>query len=98
MFVLKPNCSSTHILFLIKCWYIRTNKISFETLEIGGQNRYRSAIIHIIPLSIFNIVLITASFNVIGNVPEYNILLHIRRSGEVIYGELIFRRIIDFSL
>jgi len=35
-FVLKPNCSSTHILLLIKCWYILTYKIFSKTLENEG--------------------------------------------------------------
>jgi len=51
-FVLKPNCSSTDILLLIKCWYIINYKTFSKTLENEGKKRYRSIIRHITPISI----------------------------------------------
>jgi hypothetical protein len=35
--VLKPNCSSTNILLLIKCWYILTYKTFPKTFETADK-------------------------------------------------------------
>jgi len=38
-----------------------------------------------------------AYLNLVGNIPEDNILLQMWHSGELIYGELIFSKLIDSS-
>jgi hypothetical protein len=69
--VLKPNCSSTNILLLVKCWYILTYKTFPKTLE----NARGSIVRHIAFISTFEYSLITAHFSLSGNIPEESILL-----------------------
>ena len=75
-FVLKSNCSSTNILLLlIKCRYILTIKTFSKTLENEGK-RDMGLYLDLSLLSPFlNIGLITDYLNLVGNVPENNILL-----------------------
>ena len=76
---------------------MQTNELITYSSQIQKNfwNLLSSVIRHITP--IFNIGWITACFNLVGNIPEGNILLQMWHSGELLYGELIFGKVMDIS-
>jgi hypothetical protein len=95
--VLKRNCSSPNILFLLLCSQTLIYIALCSTLENEVRIDIGLEFLIFILSSFLNKGFISEHFKRSGKIPGDNDLLHMWVRGEIMKGELIFNNLVDIS-